>query len=83
MAGEIKTFDCTGCSGYCYGGYHMAEDKNGYGDWVRKEDHEAALVIARATAIEEAVRLIEARYKHEFTVRTVDDCLATLRAMRR
>lgn len=54
MADPIKTFDCTGCSGYCYGGYHMAEDKDGYGDWVRKEDHDAArkILLDRIEALE-------------------------------
>lgn len=50
----IKTFDCAGCSPFCYGGYHMAEDKNGWGDWVRKEDYDAA--VAKVAQLEEALK---------------------------
>lgn len=46
----VKTFDCAGCSPFCYGGYHMTEDKDGYGDWVRKEDYDVA--IARVAELE-------------------------------
>lgn len=35
----MKTYDCTsGGASYCYGCYTMGEDKEGYGDWLRKEE---------------------------------------------
>lgn len=34
----VKTFDCQGCRPYCYGGYHMEADKDGFGDYVKAED---------------------------------------------
>jgi hypothetical protein len=49
MTTPIKTYDCQGCHSFCYGGYHMEEDKDGYGDWVRKEDHDKALESQAAT----------------------------------
>lgn len=38
MADRIESYDCEGCSGHCYGGYHMEVSEGHYGDWVRKED---------------------------------------------
>lgn len=47
----IETFDCVGCSGYCYGGYHMALDEEGWGDWVRKSDIVVRLKAAQNTSL--------------------------------
>lgn len=38
----VKTYDCTdGGAQWCQGCYTMTEDKDGDGDWVRKEDYDA------------------------------------------
>ena len=46
----VKTYDCVGCHSFCYGGYHMEEDRDGWGDWVRKEDYATALDLLREVA---------------------------------
>ena len=61
---QIKTYDLAGCRPYCYGGYHMEEVAEGWGDWVRKEDHEAAVKAAEAAAIERCARWHEERAKN-------------------
>jgi hypothetical protein len=44
----IKTYDCTsGGAQWCQGCYTMTEDKDGYGDWVRKEDYDAVIAALR------------------------------------
>jgi hypothetical protein len=52
MTTPIKTYDCEGCHSFCYGGYHMEEIADGYGDWVRKEDHDSAMSAANARIAE-------------------------------
>lgn len=51
MTKTIETFDCKGCRGHCYGGYHMDADKEGWGDWLRKSDVLERLVALHDTSL--------------------------------
>ena len=50
---KIERYDCEGCRGYCYGGYHMAEAGE-YGDYVKSEDHDR--IVAALEAERDALR---------------------------
>ena len=73
----VETFDCQGCGGYCYGGYHMESDKDGYGDWVKAEDYRA--LREKLEVAEEALGRIPEVEWWEDARSIVDEALAKIR----